>query len=197
MNDSQTSTAIHDARATPSESQDRPGVKLLAILVGVPLVLILMLLAFLVPTLNSVADDLPLAVGGNAEATSQITGALEQTSPGMFETTHFDTAGEARDAVTNLEAIGAISVTEAGVEIVYASGAGAPYAPLLKQIGAGLEAQGQTVSYEDVAPLTEEDPSAATIATLGLPLVLGVTSPPSCSSACSRTTRACASSVAC
>src|SRR5699024_8237358 len=55
----------------------------------------------------------------------------------------------------------------------YASGAGSSYVPLLQQVGSALKAQGQTVTYEDVAPLTEEDPTGSAIAVLGLPLVFG------------------------
>lgn len=173
MTEEQTIIAPQDAPPADAEKKDRPGLKLLGILLGVPVVLLLMLLAFLVPSLNSGAEDLPLAVGGPAQATSQITGALGKQSPGAFETTQYDTAADARQAVADREAIGAVSVTDAGVEIVYASGAGSPYAPLLQQIGAALEAQGQTVSYDDVAPLTEEDPTGSAIGILGLPLVFG------------------------
>lgn len=153
--------------------KDRPVVKLLAILVGVPAVLIVMLLAFLIPTLHSGPANLPLGVSGPAQATEQITAALDKQSPDAFEVTTYDSAADARDAVQNREEIGAISVGESGVTIVVASGAGTPYASLLKQVGAGLEAAGQTVSYEDIAPLTEEDPTGAAIAVLGLPLVFG------------------------
>lgn len=57
--------------------------------------------------------------------------------------------------------------------MVTASGAGTPYSQLLKQIGEGLEAQGNSVEYRDVAPFPEEDPTGSAIATLGLPLVFG------------------------
>jgi len=153
--------------------KDRPALKLLAILVGVPVVLIGMLLAFLIPTLNSGAQDLPLGVSGPAQATEQITAALDKQSPDAFEVATYDSAADAREAVHNREEMGAISVGEDGVTIVIASGAGTPYASLLKQVGTGLEAAGQTVTYDDVAPLPEEDPTGSAIAVLGLPLVFG------------------------
>jgi len=153
--------------------KDRPGAKLAAILVGVPAVLIVMLMAFLLPTLNSGAHNLPLGVSGPAQVADQVVAALDEQSPDAFEVTTFDSAADARDAVLNREQIGAISIGESGVSIVIASGAGTPYAPLLKQVGAGLEAAGQTVTYDDVAPLTEEDPTGSAIAVLGLPLVFG------------------------
>lgn len=172
------SVAPAAASGAPSGEQvpvkkDRPGAKLVAILVGVPAVLIVMLMAFLLPTLHSGAEDLPLGVSGSSQAVDQVVAALDEQSPDAFEVTSFDSAADARDAVQNREQIGAISIDESGVSIVIASGDGTPYASLLKQIGAGLEATGQTVTYDDVAPLTDEDPTGSAIAALGLPLVFG------------------------
>jgi hypothetical protein len=158
---------------TATTRDDRPVAKLLAVLVGVPAVLIVMLLCFLVPSLSSGASDLPLALGGPAQGTDQIAAALDQQAPGSFDTTAYEEPTDARQAVLDREAIGAVTVGADGVRIVVASGAGTPYAPLLRTLGAGLEQAGQTVTYEDVAPLTEEDPTGSAIASLGLPLAFG------------------------
>lgn len=154
-------------------ANDHHTLKFIGALVGVPIVLLLMLMAFLVPSLHSGAKDLPLAVSGPDAAVQQVVGGLEQKQPGAFDVTTYATAQEASDSVHNRDTIGAIAIEADGVHIVTASGAGTPYATLLKQIGAGLQSTGQNVVYEEVAPLTEKDPTGSSIATLGLPLIFG------------------------
>lgn len=165
-----------DGSAQDEDTQDKPehaGLKLLTVLIGVPTVLIVMLLCFLTPSLNSGAKDLPLAVAGPPQVTTQITSALEAKAPGSFETTTYDQPDQARQAVKDREAIGAVTVGPKGVNVVTASGAGTPYSQLLKGIGTGLEATGQHVTYEDVAPMTSKDPTGVTISSLALPLAFG------------------------
>lgn len=156
-----------------NQEPERPGLRLLAVLAGVPAVLIIMLLCFLTPSLNSGAENLPLAIGGPPRATEQIASTLDARSPGSFETTTYAEPDQARQAVENRDAIGAITVGADGVTIITASGAGTPYAQLLTSIGAGLEAAGQHVTYDDAAPMTAEDPTGVTIASLALPLAFG------------------------
>ena len=152
---------------------ERPVRRLLTVLVGVPALLIIMLLCFLTPSLNSGAKDLPLAVAGPPQATNRITSALEARAPGSFETTTYEQPDQARQAVKDRKAVGAIAVGANGVTVMTASGAGTPYVQLLKGIGAGLEATGQHVTYEDLAPMTNEDPTGVTITSLALPLAFG------------------------
>lgn len=156
-----------------NQEPERPGLRLLAVLAGVPAVLIIMLLCFLTPSLNSGAENLPLAIGGPPRATEQIASTLDARSPGSFETTTYAEPDQARQAVENRDAIGAITVGADGVTIITASGAGTPYAQLLTSIGEGLEAAGQHVTYDDAAPMTAEDPTGVTIASLALPLAFG------------------------
>ena len=152
---------------------ERPVRRLLTVLVGVPALLIVMLLCFLTPSLNSGAKDLPLAIAGPPQATNRITSALEAKAPGSFETTTYEQPDQARQAVKDRQAVGAITVGANGITVMTASGAGTPYVQLLKGIGAGLEATGQHVTYEDLAPMTNEDPTGVTITSLALPLAFG------------------------
>lgn len=152
---------------------ERPVRRLLTVLVGVPALLIVMLLCFLTPSLNSGAKDLPLAIAGPPQATNRITSALEARAPGSFETTTYEQPDQARQAVKDRQAVGAIAVGANGITVMTASGAGTPYVQLLKGIGAGLEATGQHVTYEDLAPMTNEDPTGVTITSLALPLAFG------------------------
>lgn len=116
---------------------------LLAVTAGVPVVILLMLLAFLAPAINSGAEDLPLAVAAPAEQREQLTAGLEAAAPGSFDVTVVDDADAVTRAVQDRHAIGGIAASADGIEVVTASGAGSPYAALLKNLATGLQAQAQ------------------------------------------------------
>ena len=84
---------------------------------------------------------------------------VDAQNPGAFETTVHPDADAVTAAIADRDAIGGISFTPDGVVVQTASAAGAPYAALLKTVGAGIQAQGQPVTYTDVAPLTADDPA--------------------------------------
>lgn len=172
---------------------------------AIPVVIILMLLAFLAPSISSGAEDLPLSVSGPEAAVTQLETALDTAAPGAFDITTASDADAVTSAVENREAIGGIAVTTtdsgASIEVVTASGAGSPYATLLKNLATGLETQSDaqalaaakaqgadaatlaelqtqlastsTVTVTDVAPLTADDPSGVGLSVIGLPLVFG------------------------
>lgn len=167
-------TAPPTDTTSPSEApaQDKPA-KLVGLVAALTGVICLMLLAFATPSLNSGAHDLPLAVSGPAAATGQITSMLEQNAPGTFEVQTYANAEEGAEAITNREAIGGISVGANGVRIQTAAGAGSPYKSILTGIGTQMTAAGQQVTYSELAPTTEDDPTGSGIATLGFPLIFG------------------------
>jgi len=162
------------AVATPPTSHGAPWGKLGAIVLGLCVIVPLMLLAFVTPSINSGPEDLPLALSGPEQITSQIQSTLDEAQPGAFEVTTYDSAAEVTAAVQERDAIGGITVGADGAfTITTASGAGTPYSTLLTTIGAGLTQQGASVTYDDVAPLTADDPSGVGIGSLGLPLAFG------------------------
>ncbi|MDN6845311.1 MAG: ABC transporter ATP-binding protein [Corynebacterium variabile] len=57
--------------------------------------------------------------------------------------------------------------------IYTAAGAGQSCKTLLTNLGSGLEDQGMTVTYDEVAPTTEDDPNASGLSVLALPLAFG------------------------
>jgi len=132
-----------------------------------------MLLAFLTPSYNSGAKDLPIAVAGPEAAVSQITSALDEKQPGAFDTTTYASPEDARNAVLDRDEVGGIAVDTDGVTIYTAAGAGQSYKTLLTNLGSGLEDQGMTVTSDEVAPTTEDDPNASGLSVLALPLAFG------------------------
>ncbi|WP_417288826.1 hypothetical protein [Corynebacterium variabile] len=159
-------------QSTEPETTDAPATpwgKLIGIVLALSAVICLMLLAFLTPSYNSGAKDLPLAVAGPEAAVTQITGALEEKQPGAFDATTYASPEDARDAVLNRDEVGGIAVDTDGVTIYTAAGAGQSYKTLLTNLGSGLEDQGMTVTYDEVAPTTEDDPNASGLSVLALP----------------------------
>jgi len=144
-----------------------------AIVVALTAGIALMLLAFATPAVNSGAKDLPLAVSGPAQTVTGITQSLEQQAPGTFVVTTYESSEAVKAAVLDRDAIGGLSIDQAGLTVRAATAAGAPYASLLRSIGAQIEASGVKVTFDDVAPLTAEDPAGAGVNSLALPLVFG------------------------
>lgn len=166
-------TATTNTNAAENTTASKQYLKLAGLILGLSTILLLMLLSFVTPLLNSGAKDLPLAVGGPDMVTTKITQGLEAKSPDAFAVTSYSTAEEATEAVRNREAIGAITAGPDGITIVTASAAGTPYSTILKQIGEGLSQTGQPIHYTDVAPLTAKDPSGSAISMLALPMIFG------------------------
>ena len=83
---------------------------LAAVVVGAPVVILLMLLAFLTPAINSGAEDLPLTVSAPPEQREQLISGLEAAGPGVFDVTIVDDADAGVRAVQDRDAIGGIAV---------------------------------------------------------------------------------------
>lgn len=148
--------------------------RLVGVVVGLAAAVSVMLLAFALPSSHSGAHDLPLAVSGPSASVQQLTAALDKAHPGAFEVTTYSDGAAVSDAIESRDAIGGISVTSQGVTIRTASAAGAPYGPLLHTVGAALQEQNRTpVTYADVVPYTQDDPTGASFSALGLPLAFG------------------------
>lgn len=162
----------------PTETTDRngppPNVKLLGVVLGLTVVIALMLLAFVLPSINSGPHDLKLGVAGPAPATERIETGLAHAKPGAFETQTFDDADAVRSAIEHRDIAGGLVVTEDGPTMLVASAGGAPIEQTLTAVAAGLgESTGRQIPVVDVVPLPEEDPTGVGLAMLAFPLVFG------------------------
>ena len=151
-----------------------PWLKIGIVVGGLAVAVSLMVLAFLAPSINSGADDLPVGISGPAQATAQLQQKFEAAQPGAFDFRNYDDAAAVAEAAHDRDVVGGISIEADGsVTITVAGGAGTPYSALLKNIGAGLEAAGKKITYIDVAPLTADDPNGSGLSALGMPLAFG------------------------
>ncbi|ALC06800.1 hypothetical protein CDES_12250 [Corynebacterium deserti GIMN1.010] len=157
-------------------AEPRPSwVKVLGLSLGLPVIIGLMLFAFLAPSTASGAKDLPLAISAPEPVVTSMEDALNTQAPEAFEFSEMADADEAQDSIMNRETIGGIVVDPATqITTIYtATGNGAPYATMLNTMAQGMQAQGQNVVVEDLAPLAENDPQGTGVALLGLPLAFG------------------------
>lgn len=154
------------------EARDRK--KLVAVVLGLSAVIGLMLLAFVLPSVNSGPHELKLGITGPAAATEQISTSLEASKQGAFDTREFADADALRDAIRNRDVVGGIAFDANGPHVLIATAGGTPIAQTLTGVANGLsEASGAKVSVEDVVPLTADDPTGAGLTALALPLVFG------------------------
>lgn len=154
------------------EAQDRK--KLVAVVLGLSAVIGLMLLAFVLPSVNSGPHELKLGITGPAAATEQISTSLEASKQGAFDTREFADADALRDAIRNRDVVGGIAVDANGPHVLIATAGGTPIAQTLTGLASGLaESSGVKVPVEDVVPLTADDPTGAGLTALALPLVFG------------------------
>ncbi|MBF7732191.1 ABC transporter permease [Rhodococcus erythropolis] len=154
------------------EARDRK--KLVAVVLGLSAVIGLMLLAFVLPSVNSGPHELKLGITGPAPATEQISTSLEASKQGAFDTREFADADALRDAIRNRDVVGGIAVDANGPHVLIATAGGTPIAQTLTGVANGLsEASGAKVPVEDVVPLTADDPTGAGLTALALPLVFG------------------------
>ncbi|KZF15347.1 hypothetical protein [Rhodococcus sp. EPR-134] len=154
------------------EAQDRK--KLVAVVLGLSAVIGLMLLAFVLPSVNSGPHELKLGITGPAAAIEQISTSLEASKQGAFDTREFADADALRDAIRNRDVVGGIAVDANGPHVLIATAGGTPIAQTLTGLANGLpEASGAKVPVEDVVPLTADDPTGAGLTALALPLVFG------------------------
>ena len=157
------------------EERDRSDVaKALGVIFGIPVIIGLMLFAFLAPTFASGPAGVPVAVSAPEPMVQQLTQGISQKAGDEApEITVMDNADDVRNAVLEREAVGGLAVTPEGATAFTASGNGAPYVQLVDGIAGSLEAQGMTVERADLAPTSSEDPQATGLALLGLPLAFG------------------------
>ncbi|QHC54474.1 hypothetical protein EV639_10941 [Rathayibacter tanaceti] len=111
-----------------------------------------------------VPHDLAITLSGPAQVTDQLADALEERAEGAFDASRADSAEQARQAVADRDAVGAVIVDGSTVTTVIASGGGRLAAAVVQQVGDQAAAQlGTTATIEDVAPLPADDPGGSVL----------------------------------
>jgi hypothetical protein len=105
------------------------------------------------------AHGLPVALVAPDAAAAQVTAGLERQAPGAFSVTTYGSEADARAAIADRDAVGALVVGPNGATILVASGASEAAAGAVSGAFAALAGALQLApTVEDVAPLPADDP---------------------------------------
>ncbi|MFF2631618.1 hypothetical protein ACFVR6_01905 [Microbacterium sp. NPDC058021] len=157
------------ARRRPS-----PLVMLLGLTAGLGVILVVLLMLFVMPSLKSGAQDLPLGVAGDAAAVAQVEHTLGDAAPGAYDVVAYASADDLRADVAAREVAGGVAVDGSGVTAYVASAASPVVSGAITATAQGLgQAVGATVTVTDVVPLPDADPTGIGIGGLAFPLVFG------------------------
>lgn len=103
--------------------------KALGAIFGIPIVIGLMLFAFLAPTFASGPAGVPIAIAAPEPVVAQLEHAMGEDGP---EITIYESDDEVRDAIQHREAVGGVVIAPQGATAYTASGNGAPYAQMIE-----------------------------------------------------------------
>lgn len=189
----------HTAPAAPGPAgtPHTPWLRSVLLAVGAAAAVVVVLLAFLWPTVTSTVKDLPIAIAGDSTAVSAVEKQLDTAADGAFDVTAVSSRQDAVDLIRTRDVYGAIVLGEAP-EVLTASANGAAVSQLLGQVATRIQAQAQqqadaavkqaiaagrapegttaptiTVKVTDVVPLASSDPRGLGLAAAAFPLVLG------------------------
>jgi hypothetical protein len=175
--ESQPTAADPASTSVPRPRNRAAWTHVLAVSLGLTAVLCLLVTAFAWPATQLAPRSLPIVVAGPAEATTQITAALDKAAPGGFAVTAVSDETAARAAIERRDAYGGV-VFGPTPTVLTASAASPVVAQLLTQLASTLEARQSAatqpaVRVVDVVPTPAGDPRGVGLAALALPLVLG------------------------
>ncbi|MFJ4339563.1 hypothetical protein [Streptomyces sp. NPDC088915] len=161
--------------ATVETGAPRPGPgtprKLAAVLLGLTAVVVLMLCAFALPSVNGGPHEVPVGVTGPQAAAEGLKAKLDGPE---WDVTVYEDADALTTAIREREVAGGLALGTGGID-VYTATAGAPTATgALTALGnAAADRQHVKATVHDLVPFPGDDPRGAGLAAAGLPLVFG------------------------
>ncbi|MGH1549135.1 ABC transporter permease [Leifsonia poae] len=198
MSDTLTRPPQDDTSAvTPTQPPHTPWLRSVLLAIGAAAAVVVVLLAFLWPTITSSVKDLPIAIAGDSTAVSAVEKQLDTAAHGAFDTTTVATRDEAVDLIRSRDVYGAIVLGDQP-EVLTASANGAAVSQILGQVATRIQASAQqqadaavqqaiaagrapagtqaptiTVKVTDVVPLASTDSRGLGLTSSAFPLVLG------------------------
>lgn len=174
-----------------------PWLRSVVLALGAAVAVLVVLLAFLWPTVTSEVKDLPIAVAGDSARAAQVETQLDSAADGAFDVTTVSSRADAVRLIRTRDVFGAIVLGEKP-EVLTASANGAAVTQLLGQVAATLQKQANaqaaaavqeavaagkapagtvaptiTVTVTDVVPLASTDARGLGLTAAAFPLVLG------------------------
>ncbi|WP_285113687.1 ABC transporter permease [Leifsonia sp. fls2-241-R2A-40a] len=186
-----------DSEPQPPRVVHTPWGRAIVLALGAGVAVVVILLAFLWPTVTSSVKELPLAIAGDPATVSAVQSQLEKSAGDAFDLTTASSREDAVHLIETRQVDGAIVLGEQP-EVLTASANGAAVSQLLGQLATRLQAQVQqqadaavqqavaagkapagtkaptvTVTVTDVVPLASTDARGLGLTASSFPLVLG------------------------
>jgi len=183
--------------ARPTQPPHTPWLRSVLLAIGAAAVVVVVLLAFLWPTITSSVKDLPIAIAGDSATVSAVEKQLDKAADGAFDPTTVANRQEAVDLIRTRDVYGAIILGDQP-EVLTASANGAAVSQILAQVATRIQASAQqqadaavqqaiaagrapagtqaptiTVKVTDVVPLASTDARGLGLTASAFPLVLG------------------------
>jgi len=155
-----------DVVVTPGSVDPARTASLRTTLIAVISMPLFFLLAFTICYVSATHAPLPhdmaLTIAGPASVTEQLADSIDEKATGGFDITQTADADEARDAVSQRDAVGALIVDGDDVTTIVASGGGRIATATVQNVGQQVAASlGGTSTVEDVSPLPSDDPGGS------------------------------------
>ena len=136
--------------------------------------IMILLVAFALPGINSGFHHVPVAVVAPATQADALSARLQQAGPGDFDVRVLTSAGQARGQILDREIYGALLIGRAGMRLDVASAASPAMATALTQAMTPLgKAMSLPVQVQDMRPFPAGDPKGIGLSAGALPLALG------------------------
>lgn len=133
--------------------------------ISMPLFFLLLFpLAYVSATHAPTPHDMAITIAGPASVTGPLIDEMEDRAAGAFTVTETVDPVEAREAVADRDAVGAVIVDGTTVTTVIASGGGLLASTVIQQAGDAIATElGTTATVEDIAPLPADDPTGSVL----------------------------------
>lgn len=147
------------------------GYKLAVIVVGLAAVVVTMLCAFALPSINSGPRHLPTGVTGPQEATTAVSKALQGE---QWDVTTYDSEDDLKTAVKERDVMGGIILAPGKITVFTATAGGPQAAMTLTSAATAIAKQQQAnVAITDLKPFPDDDPKGAGFSSAALPIIIG------------------------
>lgn len=133
------------------------------------MLIVLVLCAFALPSLNGGPHQVPLGLTGPQPAVEAVEGSLDGQE---WDVQRYEDPHALQSAIEEREAVGGLALTDEGTTVYTAGAASQQASAAISALGTGLaEQQGGEATVEDVVPFPEQDPQGAGFTASSLPLV--------------------------
>ncbi|MEU5841963.1 ABC transporter permease [Rhodococcus sp. NPDC047139] len=159
---------------TPAPRKPHPALSLVGMTCGLGVILLLLLLVFIMPSLKSGPQGLPVGIVGTNSGADDFANSLAISEADAYAPQRFDSEQELREAILDRSVVGGFVVDHSGVRALVAGAGSTAISGALTGTAEALGALGEAeVSVEDVVPLPDSDPTGVGIGGLAFPLVFG------------------------